>query len=70
MAHTSQAARFERRLAELREYRAAERQAVADLEHAARGSHDEFLIAESIHRTWVDIVKRAAAELAKVYYED
>lgn len=70
MAHTSQAERFERRLRELREYRQAERAAVADMERAANGSHEEFLIAESIHHTWVDILKRAAAELAVVYFED
>jgi hypothetical protein len=66
----TQAERFERRLAELREYRAAERAAVRDMELAANGTHADFLIAESIHRTWLDIVKRAAAELALVYYED
>jgi hypothetical protein len=70
MAHTSQRERFDRRLATLLEYRQAERQAVRDLELAARGTHEEFLIAESIHRTWLDIVKQAAAELALVYYED
>lgn len=65
-----QAERFERRLATLRQYRQAERQAVRDVEKAANGTHEEFLIAESIHRTWVDIVKQAAAELATVYFED
>jgi hypothetical protein len=70
MAHTSQRERFDRRLAMLLEYRQAERQAVRDLEQAANGTHEEFLIAESIHRTWLDIVKRAAAELATVYFED
>jgi hypothetical protein len=30
----------------------------------------EFLIAEANHQMWLDVVKQAAAELAKVYYED
>lgn len=66
----TQAEHFENRLAELREYRAAERAAVRELERAARGTHEEFLIAEAHHKQWLDIVRRAAAELGKVYYEN
>jgi len=70
MAHGSQAERFARRLATLREYRQAERAAVAEMERAATGSHDDFLIAEHIHQQWVEIIRQAAAELALTYYED
>jgi hypothetical protein len=66
----TQAERFERRLAELREFRYAEREAVREMERAANGRHDEFLIAEANHRMWLDVVKIAAAELAVVYFED
>jgi hypothetical protein len=65
-----QAERFERRLQDLRNFRAAEREAVQEMERAANGTHAEFLIAEANHQLWVGVVKTAAAELATVYYED
>jgi hypothetical protein len=60
--------RFNRRLATLLEYRQAERQAVRDCEQAE--TDKDFAIADYIHRTWLCIVKQAAAELALVYFED
>jgi hypothetical protein len=60
--------RFKRRLAMLLEYRQAERRAVRDYEQAE--TDKELAIADSIHRTWLCIVKQAAAELALVYFED
>jgi hypothetical protein len=65
-----QAERFERRLQDLRNFRAAEREAVREMERASNGSHADFLIAEANHKLWVDVVKTAAAELATVYFED
>jgi hypothetical protein len=69
MAHPQQE-RFETRFADLREFRKAEREAVREMERAADGTHEEFLIAEANHRMWLDVVKTAAAELAVVYFED
>ncbi len=69
----TQAQHFENRLAELREYRAAERAAVRELErvaHAQPYDPTAFVDAETSHQMWLAIVRRAAEELGKVYYEN
>lgn len=65
----TQAQHFERRLADLRAFRKAERDAVANLERAVDDPvawHD----AKLAHEVILGAVKMAAAELAVTYYED
>lgn len=62
---------FERRVADLREFRNAERLAVAELERLANegSTEEEWNEAEAHHAMLLGAVNIAAAELALVYYE-
>jgi hypothetical protein len=62
---------FERRVADLREFRNAERLAVQNLERLANEgcTEAEWNEAEAHHAMLLGAVKMAAAELALVYYE-